>query len=115
MHHDQVGIELGVDDDPAQYGLRQHPHDQATAQVDQVTPTGSTEDGGQERRGHRQREDDGDQAVAELDQPVELKGRGEVPTVEHSGQSLQPSPEPVRRTAPPVTTMRADQRPGPAR
>ena len=26
--------------------------------------------------------------------------------VEHSGQSLQPRPEPVRRTAPPVTTMR---------
>ena len=27
-------------------------------------------------------------------------------TTEHSGQSLQPRPDPVRRTAPPVTTMR---------
>ena len=26
---------------------------------------------------------------------------------EHEGQSLQPSPDPVRRTAPPVTTMSA--------
>ena len=53
VHHDQVRVELGVDDDPAQHGLGQDPGHQATAQPDQVAPPGPPEDRAQEGGRHR--------------------------------------------------------------
>ena len=79
VHHDDVGVELGVDDDPAEDGLGQHAGHEAAAQPDEVAPAGGAEDRAQEGGGHRHGQDDGDQSVAELDQAVELEGRGQVP------------------------------------
>ena len=78
VHHDQIRVEFRVDHDPPQHRLGQNPDDQAAAQVDQVAPAGAAKDGGQEGGGHDDGQDHGDQAVPELDQPVELEGRGEV-------------------------------------
>jgi hypothetical protein len=78
VHHDQVRVELRVDDDPAQHGLRQNSGDQAAAQVDQVPPPRPAEDGGEEGGRHGDGKDHRDQPVPEFDQPVELDGRGEM-------------------------------------
>ena len=78
VHHDHVGVELGVDDDAAQHRLGQDAGHQPAAQPDQVAPAGRAQDGAQEGGRHREHQHDGHEAVAELDQAVELEGRGEV-------------------------------------
>ncbi len=92
VDHDQVGIELGVDDDPAQHGLGQYAHHQATAQIDQVGSAGPAEDRPQERGGHGDGQDHRDQAISEFDQAVELQGGGQVARRSSRANRLQPSP-----------------------
>jgi hypothetical protein len=78
VHHDEIRVELGVDHDPAEYGLGHHPADQAAAQPDQIPATGSAEDGAQQGRRHRDGQDDGHHPIAEFHQTVELQRRSEV-------------------------------------
>ena len=78
VHHDQIGIQLGVDDDPAQHGLGQYADDQASAEIHQVPTPRPPEDRPQERRCHGDGDDHGDQAVAEFHQPVKMELRGQV-------------------------------------
>ena len=85
VHHDHVGIQLRVHDDPPEDGLGQDADHQAAAEPREVTPAGGAEDRAEEGGGDGNGEDDGDQAVAELDEPVELEGRREV-----SGRALRP-------------------------
>ncbi len=79
VHHDDVGVELGVDDDAAEDGLGQHAAHQPSAQPHQVAPARGAEDRAEEGRGHPHGQDDGDQAVPELHQAVELQRGGQVP------------------------------------
>ena len=79
MHHDHVGVELRVDDDPAEDGLGQHADHEPAAQPDQVAPAGCAEERAQEGGDHRDGDHDGDEAVPELDQAVELQGRRQMP------------------------------------
>ena len=38
VHHDQIGVQLGVDDDAPEDGLRQNARDQTAAQPHQIAP-----------------------------------------------------------------------------
>ena len=92
VHHDDVGIELRVDDDPAEDGLGQDAGHEPAAQPDQVAPARGAEDGAEEGRRHGDGEDDGDQPVAELDQAVELQRRGQVPDASTRASWCSPGP-----------------------
>ena len=85
VHHDDVGVQLRVDDDATEDGLSQHPRHQAAAQPHEVAAAGRAEDRAEEGGGDGDGEDDGDEAVAELDEAVELQGRGQV-----AGRALGP-------------------------
>jgi hypothetical protein len=78
VEHHPVGIELGQDDDPADHGLGQDARHQAAAQPDQVPPPGRAEDGGHEGQRHGDDQDIGHHPVGELNEGVELEGRGQV-------------------------------------
>ncbi len=78
VEHDDIRVELRVDDDAADDGLGQDAGDQPAAQPDEVAAPGRAEDRAQERGGDGDHDEDGDQAVAELDEAVELERRGQV-------------------------------------
>ncbi len=78
MDHDQVRVQLRVDDDAAHDGLEQDATDQAGAQPDQVAAERPAAEGGQERGGDHDDEEHRDHPVPELHQGMELERRGEV-------------------------------------
>jgi hypothetical protein len=114
-HHGRV--EIGQHHDPAEHDLRHHAGGLHGGQPDQVGPAPGTRPTGPEPPGrdeHRHR-DDGDehghQPVAEFDPGVEhgsprVCAAIRLPRV-HCGQSGQPSPDLLSRTAAPVTMMPA--------
>ena len=105
MQPHDPGVEVGQHGDAADHGLRRDAGEEAQRQQEEVPAflaqvpqvhQHQDSDGGQ---------GEGQQPVAELDEPVDahLRRGGSEPSVQR-GQVGQPRPDPVSRTAPPVTT-----------
>ena len=100
--HDDVRVELGVDDHRAQDRLADDAPEEAGRQPHQVPPARRPQQRGHQRHGGGDAQDDDHHRF-----PNSMAGCNDSGGVsrccEHVGQSGQPSPESVRRTAAPVT------------
>ena len=103
MRHHEPWRELLVHREASEHGLREHPERQRQRQPREIAPERPARER-EHRRDHGHDADEpGHHAIAELDQRVIRSGGSALPS--HFGQFGQPSPDPVRRTAAPVSTI----------
>ena len=106
MRHHEAGLEVELDGELTEHGLREHADDETEGEPREVASPRDPHQAAEHGHDHRDRHRAGEEPVRVLDEPVLAR---DCEAVQLACRQLsptgQPSPESVSRTAPPVTMM----------